>query len=778
MKQSLNFGWSFIRGFDDKYISSLEKANVSEVNIPHNPVEVPYNYFSEKIYQDIFTYEKVFDVDNFNKEKVYIIDFEGFMFKADIYLNGKSLGKFTSGYLPVKINVSEFIKERDNRLLVILDSNEDENYPPFGFALDYLTFSGIYREVYLESHLKTYLTNIYVHGDTAGNLNVLFDVNGDGKCTLKHAVFDKNSREILSFSENKAKLDGVQLWDLDKPNLYELHTYLSIDGETEEYVTKFAFRDAKFTNQGFYLNGKKIKLVGLNRHQGYPYMGYAASKALQEDDAELLKNKLGVNVVRTSHYPQSEHFLNKCDEIGLLVVNEIPGWQHIGKSETWRKACLENTKKMVLKDRSHPSVIVHGVRIDESVDDYDLYSQTNQIAHELDPYRQTIGVRNFTNSELLEDIYGYNDFVCDSLNIGLINPKKIKTKNKPLLVTEYMGHMDPVKPSSDESKRIEVALRHAKVIDDNYKHENACGAIGWCFVDYHSHTDFGSGDHICPHGVLDLYRNPKYSAAIYASQQDENPVLEVLSNMKPGDVPEAIFNDIYVATNCDYVELYKNNEFVTKLVPKNDKFKYLKHPPILLEDIVGETFNEDKFPKKMHLKIARMFSYAAMHGFNHLPLKTKLYLGWCMFRYKISYTDLVGYWNKYVGAWGGIAKTYKFVGYKGGNKVKEVEIGPSNEFDLEVTPNKLVLENKDTYDTLKISLRHIDSHKSLMQYSQRIIEIETKGPISLVGPSKQTLIGGQLTLYINSQNDSGNASVRIKMDDIVKTVDIKVIKKS
>ena len=337
-----------------------------------------------------------------------------------------------------------------------------------------------------------------------------------------------------------------------------------------------------------------------------------------------------------------------------------------------------------------------------------------------------------------------------------------------------MGHMDPVKPNSDEGKRIEVALRHAKVIDDNFKHENACGAIGWCFVDYHSHTDFGSGDHICPHGVLDLFRNKKYTAAIYASQQDKFPVMEVLSNMKPGDVPEAIFNDIYIATNCDYIEVFKNNEFVTRLEPKRDKFKYMKHPPILLNDIVGETFNEEKFPQRIHLKIAKMFSYAAMHGFNHLPLKTKLYLGWCMFKYKVSYTDLVGYWNKYVGACGGMAKTYKFIGYKDNKAVKEIELGPSNEFDLEAIPNKTVLENKETYDTVKITLRHLDSHKTLMQYSQRIVEIETKGPIVLVGPNKQTLVGGQLTLYVNSLNQTGDASVSIKMDNIEKKIELKV----
>lgn len=145
-----------------------------------------------------------------------------------------------------------------------------------------------------------------------------------------------------------------------------------------------------------------------------------------------------------------------------------------------------------------------------------------------------------------------------------------------------------------------------------------------------------------------------------------------------------------------------------------------------------------------------------------------------MFRYKVSFTDLVGYWNKYVGSWGGMAKTYKFVGFKDGQKVKEVELGPSNEFDLEVIPNKTELVNADTYDTLKITLRHIDSHKSLMQYSQRIIEVETEGPIELVGPKQQTLLGGQLTLYINSLNKAGNAKVKIKMDDVKKEVTVKV----
>lgn len=770
MKTSLNYSWKFVPNFDRSYLTKLPNEAV-EVDIPHSSKNVPYNYFKESDYQGAFTYEKTFIINQINKNRRYFIRFEGIMVKAKIYFNDAYLGEYISTYLPFEIEISEYIKN-NNRLIVIVDSHEDENIPPFGFALDYITFGGIYREVYLIDEPKSYLRNIYPHGDSKGHLKILYDKIGEEELEISHELYFKD-KLIKSFKEDELQIESPLLWSIKEANLYTLKTKIVCGKETETYLTRFGFRDIKFTNHGFYLNDEKIKLVGLNRHQGYPIIGYAASKSLQIDDANILK-RIGVNLVRTSHYPQSEHFLSRCDEIGLFVVNEIPGWQHIGKSEEWRNNCLENTKKMVLKERSHPSLIAHGVRIDESVDDHDLYSKTNEIAHKLDPFRPTIGVRNFTNSELLEDIYGYNDFSCDSLKIGLIDPKKVKTNGKPLLITEYMGHMDPVKPTSDEQKRIEVALRHAKVIDDNYKHENACGAIGWCFVDYHSHTDFGSGDKICPHGVMDLYRNPKYTSYIYASQQENRPFLEVLSNLKPGDVPEAIFSDIYVATNCDYVELYKNDELVNRFYPVNDKFKYLKHPPILIDDIVGFTFKEDKFPVRSHLKIAKMFSYAAMHGFNHLPLKNKLYLGYMMMRYKISYTELVGYWNKYVGAWGGKAKTYKFKGYINDKVVSELSIGPSDSFDLLVNTNKEELVNEDTYDTLIIRVKHVDSHYRLMQYSDRIIDIKVEGPLELIGKPQQVLLGGQLSIYIKSKNEKGTGKVVIKMDDITKEITVPV----
>ena len=770
MKQSLNFNWKFIPDYKDEYINELPSRS-EIVNIPHCAKEVPYNYFNEKDYQIVSTYEKVFDVEENINNKVIKLKFDGFMLKARVYLNGKDLGEHVSGYVPVLIDVTDCIKQKNNKLVVVLDSKEDPLIPPFGYAVDYLTFSGIYREVSLEVHPKSYLKDIFVQADMYGNTKISYSKIGDGKVSHK-LIFDDQT--ILTSDSDEFKVENPILWDVNNPALYTLITTIENNGEKEEYKTRFGYRSAKFTPNGFFLNGKKIKMVGLNRHQGYPYVGYAMPKSMQEEDADILKYKMGLNIVRQSHYPQSEHFLNRCDEIGLLTVNEIPGWQHIGKEEAWRKQFIVNLQKMVITQRNHPSLIAHGVRIDESQDDHELYQTANEEAHKLDPTRQTLGVRNFKNSELLEDIYAYNDFSCDRIGHGLDNPKTVKTQGKPYIVSEYLGHMYPAKPTSDERTKVELALRHARVIDDNYRYDSICGAIGWCAFDYHTHVDFGSGDHICPHGAFDLYRNPKHHSYIYASQSDNQPMLEVISDMKPGDYPEARYFDIYVATNCDYFDLFKNDEFVTRYYPKRNSYKYMPHPPVLVDDLVGKSFKEDRFPEKSWPKIAKMFTHAATQGFNALTLKEKLYLFHMMNKYKVTYAQLVEYYNTYVGSWGGIAKTYTFKGYKNDQFVVEKKVGPSKQFDLEVKPTKITLVNGETYDALSIHLRHIDENGSTMQYSNRVIEIESSGPIKVLGDKHQSLLGGQLTLYVLSENTPGKAKVKISMDSTQKEIDIQV----
>ena len=171
--------------------------------------------------------------------------------------------------------------------------------------------------------------------------------------------------------------------------------------------------------------------------------------------------------------------------------------------------------------------------------------------------------------------------------------------------------------------------------------------------------------------------------------------------------------------------------------------------------------------------MGKTFSYYAIHGFNKMKLKDSLFLGMMMLKYKINYSDLVYYWNKHVASWGGIAKKWTFKGYKDGKEVISREIGPSKVFDLKVETNRTTLESRDTYDVLRIKVSHVDEYDSLMYYSQRIINIKTDGAIELIGDENQTLIGGQLSIYIRSKG-KGQGKVSLKMDDIVKEVEIEI----
>jgi beta-galactosidase len=373
----------------------------------------------------------------------------------------------------------------------------------------------------------------------------------------------------------------VELWDLEHPKLYHVIAHL-FDGQklTDEFSTRIGFREARFTPQGFVLNGKHIKLRGLNRHQTYPYVGGAMPARVQRRDAFVLKKDLKCNIVRTSHYPQSPHFLDACDELGLLVFEEIPGWQHIGDKD-WQDIAVRNVEEMVRRDWNHPSIVLWGVRINESRDNHDFYARTNAMAHELDDSRQTGGVRYFPESELLEDVFTRNDF-----GFPLVPP------NHPLyLNTEFNGHMFPTKRHDNVDRVMEHVLRHARVHNQLAPDDRYAGGIGWCAFDYNTHANFGSGDKICYHGVSDIFRIAKPAGWFYRSQCDprEEVVLEPCFNWSQGDQSEGGgIRHAVIVSNCDHLKIYLKGALLVEVDPAREKYGNLPHPPFVT-DLRSET---------------------------------------------------------------------------------------------------------------------------------------------------------------------------------------------
>lgn len=759
----LNYDWKYADTFDAKYIEEFPKHDV--VQIPHTNVETPFNNFSEKIYQFASSYEKVIELTP-KKNKRYFLHFEGVMAYAEVFVNGKKVVTHKGGYTPFKADITKEIVSGENKIFVMVDSTERDDIPPHGFVVDYLTYGGIYREVYITEEEINRIDNAFV--DVLGEqvrIRLFLDVPKPVSTIFTFKIL-KDEKVIKEFQrEYPLKSKEVQVnesvkledWTLDKPELYELEIYMA---KKLAFSTRFAKRLVKMTTEGFFLNGVNIKLRGLNRHQSFPYVGYAMPSNAQRKDADFCKYELGLNSVRSSHYPPSKHFLDRCDEIGLLVFNEIPGWQHIG-DEAWQEVAIENTREMIYRDYNHPSIFIWGVRINESQDLDRFYQKTNDLARSLDDTRPTGGVRYIDNSSLLEDVYTFNDFVHRGFNEGVRDPKKVHKYNKPHLVTEYNGHMYPTKKYDDEFHRVYHARRHYKVQQDSYANNRIAGAMGWCMFDYNTHKDFGSGDRICYHGVMDMFRIPKYAASVYRSQSDHAPYMEVLSNMNIGDLEAGERREIYIATNADYIKLYKGENFIDNFYPSSE-YSALPHPPIIISDFIGKQIHDnEQFTEKEADAIKEVLVTVATKGLHKVAPWKLLKVRNILKKYGLTNKDAEDIYTKYIGGWGSEATTFKFEAYKNSQIVLSKEIGQTHESDLVVSVDDEELSETNTYQTTRVVVEHVDALHNLLHYSTEIVDIKIKGPLKLIGPNRLTLFGGSTGFWVKSTGKTGKAEISI-----------------
>jgi beta-galactosidase len=589
----LNHNWLF----SDKVVAganaiALNDAVFKRVTIPHTNKLLPWHGFDDKEYEFISVYRRHFKLPADLIGQRVFVDFGGVMTAAVVWLNGQKLGEYRGGYTPFSFELTPHLNRKgDNVLAVEVDSTERKDIPPFGGEIDYLTFGGIYRDVALRVVPSTFIANVFARptdvldANRSVKVRVFLDESHANQRKLKLTaelhddarVIARQTRELNSDREEHhdltlSNLNAIDLWSIDQPTLYRVSVQLS-DGDRviDQYDMRIGFREARFKPEGFFLNGKHLKLRGLNRHQTFPFVGQAMPARVQRRDAWILRKDFHCNIVRTSHYPQSPHFLDACDEYGLLVLEEIPGWQHIGDAG-WKDLAVDNVERMIRRDWNHPSIILWGVRVNESQDDHDFYTRTNQLAHTLDDSRQTGGIRYKYDTELLEDVMTMNDFQIP-----------LRPPNHPLyLNTEFIGHMYPTKRNDNIERITEHTMRHARVHNQLASDNRYAGGIGWCAFDYNTHANFCSGDRVCYHGVADIFRIPKPAAGFYKSQCDpkQEIVLEPAFDWSRGDRNES-FNVAMVCSNCDHLKIYIGNHLVAEVDPDQQNFGNLEHPPFV-----------------------------------------------------------------------------------------------------------------------------------------------------------------------------------------------------
>lgn len=755
MDIAFNNDWLFTENFDAGFDEAVS------VRLPHTAKEIPYNYINCRDYQMVCGYRKIFTAPGDWQGKKLILRFDGAAHEATVFCNGERVGYHACGYTAFCVDITDLVRlGGENVIDVRLDTRESLNIPPFGFVIDYLCYGGLYREVTLEVKEPEYIKEVLIENTGLREIRVRIA----SECGSLVTDIVDNSGAVISSAVGKVfelNVPEAELWSVDSPALYTARVRAMRDGEcVDEKRLRFGFRTVIFKSDGFYLNGERLKIRGLNRHQSYAYVGYAMPRSVQELDAEILKNELGVNAVRTSHYPQSQHFISRCDELGLLVFTEIPGWQHIG-DEDWKRQAVKNTDEMVRQYMHHPSIMLWGVRINESQDCDELYRRTNAVAHTLDSGRQTSGVRYIEKSRLLEDVYAYNDFSHCGDNAGL-KPKKSVTskKHNGYLVSECNGHMFPTKAFDDERHRLDHALRHAKVLDAMYADDDISGIFPWCMFDYNTHQDFGSGDGICYHGVMDMFRNPKLASAVYASQSEDKPCCVVSSSMDIGEHPAGDIGRVYVFTNADCVRLFKDGVFVREFAPSREEYPALPHPPVIIDDFIGELLiTQEGFDEKTAAAVKECLLAVAKFGPSSLPPKILAKFARLMLLKGFKFSDGVELYGKYIGNWGGEATKWRFDAVKGGKLICSVTCSPGQRVHLEVSTSKTQLCEGDTYDAAAVRIRAVDEHGNLAPYWQEPVILKCSGPIMLIGPEIISLKGGSGGCYVKTCGSSGSAEL-------------------
>ncbi len=705
---SFNENWEFTPEWTEAFMRGEGRGE--NVRIPHTVKELPLHDIDNKDYQMISGYRKSFRLPEDARGKRVFLEFGAAAHIATVWVNGHELLTHKNGYTAFRAEFTEAADfDGENLVAVRLDSTENPEIPPFGYVIDYLTYGGIYRPVYLDIRDQDLIDDVFVRsvGKDKAKVTVTLDTKTEN-CpkNILLTVLDEEGGVVAS-AEATAGEDaiidcpGVRQWCLEDRAVYTLRAELP-GKDTKE--VNFGFRTAEFRFDGFYLNGRKIFLRGLNRHQSWPYIGYAAPRSMQVEDVRIAKEELGSNAIRTSHYPQSHDFIEACDRMGLLVFTEIPGWQHLG-GDQWKEQAKENVREMIREYRNHPSIILWGVRINESLDDDELYAETNRIAHEMDDSRFTSGVRYLEKSNLLEDVYAFNDFTHTGQNRGAKPKREVSMEpSKAFLISEHNGHMFPTKSFDTWERRQEHALRHARVLNDSMIDGEHAGCFGWCMFDYPTHRDFGSGDRMCYHGVMDAFRNPKTAAALYASQQDETPVLEISSSMDIGDYPGGAIGTIYAFTNADRVKLswkdssMKDFRFLWNCEGKS--FYKLKHSPIAIEDPITHT-------------------------------------------------------------WGGEASVWKFEAIKDSQVTATRIIGGRGNLSIQAVPSSTELREGDTWDMAAVRIRIVDCDGNICPYTQLPIRLDLEGDAELIGPDMVTAEGGMCGTYIRTVGRAGRAVLSI-----------------
>lgn len=622
--QNFGFDWEFQRLQD----SIPSREDWETINIPHTTKIEPLLVNDQ--WQGTSLYRKTFKVDSLKDQK-WFFHFEAVMQEARVSINDSLVAIHKGGYLPFTIDATPHLNEKETNRIEVRVINVDDPVIPPGKPLNDLDFNyygGIYRNVHLIKTNPVHITDAVHAGQVnSGGLLIHFDDirNLEARGFIKTHVRNDSEEKIevrlrttfiapdgerkaflselrsvrayddISFHQD-LMLDNPHLWSPANPNLYNVKVEVLAGGEVIDHQEiKTGIREIRLEGDTFYLNGEEIFLNGTNRHQEYPYVGYAISDEARYRDAYKIKDA-GFNFVRLSHYPQSTAFLEACDELGLLVMNAIPGWQFFEEGE-FEENAFQDIKDMVRRDRNHPSVVFWENSLNESEMTEEFMKKANEILKAELPYEDTY-------SAGWVDHPSYDLFIPARQHAEAPHYwNRYDKTNRPLLIAEYgdweyyahnAGFNQSAFSDLQEEERtsrqlrsagekglLQQALNYQEAFNSNLKGKQTIGQANWLMFDYNR----GYSNNLEASGISDIFRIPKFSYYFFKSQKPPNtgnfskPMVYIANHWTSASTTK-----VKVFSNTEEVAFYLNGVLIDRKKPKiNEISDELPYPPFVFE---------------------------------------------------------------------------------------------------------------------------------------------------------------------------------------------------
>ena len=613
----LDTGWRFRRLDED--------GSWETVCLPHSPFVADLD--GQGHWHGRCAYRRKLRVEAPDEQSRYALYFGAAMHTATVYVDGVEVGSHSGGYLPFEIDVTNYVQDgAAHELLVELDNRYDPEVPPGKpfEELDFCCYGGLYRQVELRTYPSLHVTDAVeanevasggvfvrtlqataeearlvarVHARNVAGFEKAFRVryrvrNAEGNVVAKGEVDGgRLATAAAATVEFGIRIEKPQLWSVGHPQMQEIEIELVEGGVVVDCVRqRFGIRRIEVSRSGgLVINGQRIRPRGTNRHQDYPRIGYALSDAAQRREAKRIKES-GFDYVRLSHYPQSPAFLDACDELGILVMNCIPGWQFLG-GEAFREACYRNARELVRRDRNHPCVVFWELSLNETEMDSEFMDTLLCIGHEEYPGDQMF-------------VCGWQDHFdvfIHSRQHGQIH--SWQNGDKPLVIAEYgdwefyasnegfdqktgSGLLADSSNSrafrgSGEGRLRQQARNHIDALNDTMASPAVCDGL-WSMYDYP--RGYHPTRAAC--GVMDIHRLPKYSYFFYRSQRspDEGgsgwsggPMVYVASRWSDNS-----YLDVLVFSNCEQVELRFNGASLgVCTADRSLAHRHLRYPPFV-----------------------------------------------------------------------------------------------------------------------------------------------------------------------------------------------------